>query len=473
MRTSKKRNLILVDGFNSPKIAARVCTMNFVYLVWALFFIIPILAADTSSVKDYSNPGANDIDYLQAGLVHPNGKIYFFRRVYYHAYDFNKKELLELNRIGKPSWKGTDISLDAAMTDKKRNQAFLFKGNTFYRYSFGQRRVVQKGIIGRDYFQGVVGPIDAAYWVSGGENAFIFQGDEFLLWNSKTRRIIQKGKIGEKYFKGVPKNVDAAIRHPNGKEYFFKGDMYYRYDSTKRRTDKRGRIGKDEWPGVYPSLDAAFDAGTKSNFPPKDQRFEKLKGTYVYLSSDDAWKTREYQEWQKERKKKKTWTDYLPPYIESPPPAAPSYQTYRKFKLGYDKYPGVPPNIGAVCVDDNANETLFFKQNRYYVFDNRLNRVKKIGTIGRDGFKGVPYNVDAAFFQGSFIWFFKGNKYYKYMPKAGKVLSDGYIRNYFKGVPDNVDGVALFHGRIHFFKHTIEYIYDQRRKRVTDTKGVQ
>ncbi|WP_445384342.1 hemopexin repeat-containing protein [Robiginitalea sp. IMCC44478] len=464
MRALKKRNFTLVDSFNSPKTDAWVCTMNFVCLVWALFFTIPILAADTSTVKDYSNPGANDIDYLQAGLVHPNGKIYFFRRVFYHAYDFGKKELLELNRIGKPSWAGTDIYLDAAMTDKKRNQAFLFKGNIFYRYSFGQRRVVQKGIIGRDYFQGVTGPIDAAYWVSGGENAFIFQGDEFLLWNSTTRRIIQRGKIGEKYFKGVPKNVDAAIRHPNGKEYFFKGDMYYRYDSTKKRTDKRGRIGKDEWPGVYPSLDAAFDAGLKSQYAIRNQKIDIVKDKHVYLSAD---------RWPSRKEKEGNWFTRLPIFIQSAPKVPEPVQELKKFRIGYEKYPGVPPGIDAVCVDDRANETLFFKQNRFYIFDNHLNRVKKVGAIGREGFSGVPYNVDAAFFQGSFIWFFKGNKYYKYMPKAGKVLSDGYIRNYFKGVPDNLDGAVLFHGRIRFYKHTVEYIYDQNQKRVVDTNGVR
>ena len=408
----------------------------------------------------------NDLDLLEAGLVHPNGKIYFFRRVFYHAYDFNTKKLLEVNRIGSPSWKGLDVSIDAAMTDKVKNQAFLFKGNFFYRYSFSNRKVVEKGIVGQDNFQGLTGPFDAACWINGGEVGYFFKEGQFFLWSAKSKRVIQRGKIGEHYFKGVPKNPDLVLLHPNKKFYFFKDDMYYRYDSNKKQIDKRGRIGKDEWPNVFERVDAVFDAQVKSWREVKYQLVDLVKGKYVYLSTDY---------WPSKKKDKGNWFTNLPIFVQSPPEieSAPLHQNLQRFTLGYQRYPGTPADINAICYNDKAKETLFFKLDTYYVFDNRLNKVKAVGKINRDDYKGVPFNVDAAFFQGSFIWFFKGNKYYKYMPKMGKVLRDGYIRTYFKGVPDNLDGAVLFHGKIRFYKKTIEYIYDQNKRRVVETNGVK
>ena len=439
------------------------------YVAMAFFILMPIILGYSHGNIVNKNTDDNlfvvsERDAMQASLMHPNGKVYFFRRVYYHAYDFKRKKLLEVNQIGKPSWKGTDIYLDAAMTDISKNQAFLFKGNTFYRYSFNQRKVVQKGIIGRDYFQGLEGPFDAGYWVNGGEVAYFFKGDEFIMWSARSKRVIQRGRIGDRYFKGVPKDPDAALLHPNGKTYFFKGDVYYRYDSSKRRTDKRGRIGKDEWPNLYPRVDAVFDAHRKSRFSAKDQLVDVIKDEYVYLSADS---------WASNKGKEGNWFTNLPIFIQDPPEAGPTSQSLKEFKLGYEKYPGIPPDVDAVCYDDKSNETLFFKSNRFYIFDNRMNRVKTTGYIGRDDFKGVPYNVDAAFFQGSFIWFFKGNKYYKYMPKMKKVLKESYIRNYFKEVPDNLDGAVLFHKQIRFYKKTLEYVYDQNKRRVVKINGIR
>jgi hypothetical protein len=120
----------------------------------------------------------SDARRYDAGVLHPNGKAYFFAGDKYYRFDFQSDQLDKIGRIGVDGWKGLPANIGAAILHPN-GKAYFFVGNQYYRFDF--------------------------------------QSDQ----------VDKIGRIGVDGWKGLPANIGAAMIHLNGKAYFFAGDQYY------------------------------------------------------------------------------------------------------------------------------------------------------------------------------------------------------------------------------------------------------
>lgn len=119
----------------------------------------------------------------------------------------------------------------------------------------------------------------------------------------------------------------------------------------------------------------------------------------------------------------------------------------------------------------SPNIIYFFKGDKYYKYD--FNRDRIIGNHKISyGWSGIPDNIDAAVnhpADENIIYFFKGNKYYLYDFKKDRVIRTSLISDGFHGIPDNIDA-AVNHSSsrdiIHFFKGVAYYRYDLRKNEI-------
>ncbi|WP_152448902.1 MULTISPECIES: hemopexin repeat-containing protein [unclassified Roseivivax] len=100
-------------------------------------------------------------------------------------------------------------------------------------------------------------------------------------------------------------------------------------------------------------------------------------------------------------------------------------------RTGVSGWTGVPEKPDAACMHPNGN-AYFFKENKYYRFVPGSG-VDKVGRIGVDGWGGLPTHLDAAVeHPNGAVYFFKGDKYYRYkfnpdnMDKVGRIGIDGW-----------------------------------------------
>jgi hypothetical protein len=141
-------------------------------------------------------PGGNDInqsDYqfassiyprvrgpINASLVHPNGKAYFFRGSQYQRFKFDAPEGVDkVGTIGTSGWPGVWSNLDAALLHPN-GKAYFFKGNQYQRFKFDSPEGVDKiGTIGVDGWPGVWSNIDAALIHPVNHKAYFFKGNQY------------------------------------------------------------------------------------------------------------------------------------------------------------------------------------------------------------------------------------------------------------------------------------------------------
>ena len=133
---------------------------------------------------------------LDAAIVHPNGKAYFFKDHRYQRFDFESDEVDKIAIIHEDGWKRLWPGLDAGLMHPN-GKAYFFKGEHYQRYVFGEG-------------------------------------------------VDKVGEIGRDGWRGVWPDVDAGLVHPNGKAYFFKGEHYQRYVFGEG-VDKEGEIGVNGW----------------------------------------------------------------------------------------------------------------------------------------------------------------------------------------------------------------------------------
>lgn len=142
--------------------------------------------------------------------------------------------------------------------------------------------------------------------------------------------------------------------------------------------------------------------------------------------------------------------------------------------IGKDGWYGLPKNVDAALVHPHNKKGYFFRGNQYHRYDFDKKRVDKTGTLNSDGWKGIEGPIDAAIMHptNNCAYFFKGKKYYRYnfskkkMDKIGTIGVDAW-----KGLPAQLDATIMHNnGRAYGFKddHYYRYVYGKK----VDKKGV-
>ncbi|MBW4660078.1 MAG: hypothetical protein KME15_15490 [Drouetiella hepatica Uher 2000/2452] len=191
---------------------------------------------------------------INAAILHPNGKAYFFRDNLYKRFDFSSNSVDKTAQFNVDGWQGlTFDKIDAAVTHPN-GKGYFFRRNQFQRYDFDKASVDRTAQIGIDGWSGVWNTgIDAAINHPDGKRAFFFRGDRYQRYDFSKQKVDKEARIADGWAGLWTNGINAAITHPkDGKGYFFRGDQYQRYDFSLQKVDKTGSIGKDGWAGLWP-----------------------------------------------------------------------------------------------------------------------------------------------------------------------------------------------------------------------------
>ena len=245
------------------------------------------------------------------------------------------------------------------------------------------------------------GQLKAAFKADTGRTYF-FTKDKYYRYNIDSDYLENKGGQPLTNWKGLPKDFDASLYNPkNGKYYFFKDDTYYKYD-FKKGVEYTGKIGKNGWRGLPINIDAAV-------VDPTDQgiiHFFKKDETFIYRHSDG----------------KVTFTSSIA-----------------------KRWPGVPNNINAALLHANGR-IYFFKGNKYYKYNFKTHKVEKVGTVGKDGWRGLKFDS-------------------RIFPNHTNVFKPKAYPNHKPGLDAAVSNIQ--HGDVHFFKNAKGFYVKYKRPRVT------
>jgi hypothetical protein len=132
--------------------------------------------------------------------------------------------------------------------------------------------------------------------------------------------------------------------------------------------------------------------------------------------------------------------------------------------IGVDGWMGVPTDIGAAVLHPNGKAYLF-AGDQYYRFDFERDVVDKVGIIGIDGWKGLPTDIDAAVMHpNGKAYFFKGIRYYRFDFQRDSVDMIGTTADGWRGLPPEI-GAAVLHpnGEAYFFAGNQYYRFDFQR----------
>ena len=138
------------------------------------------------------------------------------------------------------------------------------------------------------------------------------------------------------------------------------------------------------------------------------------------------------------------------------------------------RFRGIPDNIDAALYwpyqAGSPERTYFFKGELFWRWEN--GRIAQSNPPYprriRDGWTGIPDNLDAAF-----VWsgngrtyFFKGDQYYRYT--RGRGADRGYPRHLsdWIGLPVKIDAALQWYGQTYFFRGAGYYRYNDYRYRV-------
>lgn len=196
--------------------------------------------------------------------IWPNGKAYFFKGSQYLRYD----PVTDATDAGYPraiagNWPGFPPDFAAGVDADvlwPNGKAYFFKGDRYIRYDIAADRVDPgypastaanwRGLGGHKIDCGVV-------WPNG--KAYFFSGSQYLRYD------IAADKVDAGYPADISTNwhgmtgafscdLDAGVVWDNGKAYFFKGSQYVRYDIAADKVDAGyPKPILPNWPGFFAS----------------------------------------------------------------------------------------------------------------------------------------------------------------------------------------------------------------------------
>lgn len=370
---------------------------------------------------------------INATLLAPNGKFYFFTDKRYFKYD--KHNGLEKIADTKPVWKGLPDNFDAAFVNTTNKSAYVFKGSTYNRWNFKKNALDNKQHPISKFWKGVPNNIDAATNHPHGRTYF-FKDNIYYGYNYKLK-IVDKTGIISADFKGIPSNLDAAFLHENGKIYFFKGNRFYLYNTKLVKVEKTGIIGKDGW--RYLDLN-------KKNFTKRTVKTKK-KGPGI----DAALYNRTHEDVHFFRDRKgMLFVKQSGTRLVGEGNRIEVYGFKLKMKTytvgASNWYIGMPQNIDAATpffVNGRGTTHIFFKGNNVYFWSKT--GVSKGFNIKQTISSNIPYNIDAAFENESDqLYLFKDDKYYivdqlNQSHQRFNYKTSGKIKDKFPYAPINVD----------------------------------
>jgi len=411
---------------------------------------ISMLMAFTSSsnseriIDDLVALENNDLQVINAAILHPNGKTHFFVGKYFHVYNTTTGRLEKMGLIGKDGWYGLPVNVDAALMHPTIKKGYIFKGNMYYRYDFEKKKVDKRGIVSQDGWKGLTGPFDAAMVHPTNNRAYFFKGNKYYRYNFSTRKTEPVRTIGKDGWKGIPASIGAMVMHKNGRAYAFKGDHYYRYVFGKQ-VDKKAVIGRDGW-RMFHQLDAVvyneLNTGTYNSVRPI-HFIRKGYGYYISFEGTDG-----FGLWAQQSKVK----------------------TITKKRFGYDWYKGVRLNIDAGFLHPKNKKYYFFIGDSYYRYDPRTKKVDKTAKI-KDGFGLSQVTAAVGIAESNFIYLFDPINYYKFDISKNRLVASGSIVSKFKGVPNFLDAATRDEqgsaSEIRFFKKDVVYAYSFASNKVT------
>lgn len=172
--------------------------------------------------------------HMDAAIMHPNGKAYFFYGNKYLRYDFTLKEMDKEGTIGKDGWFGLKGKIDTAIVHPINGKGYFFSGNQYQRYDFKEDKVDLTRTIGAPGWNGLKKNLHAAIMHPKDGKAYFFKNVAYASYDFVAKKTSNWGIVGDADWKGLSGHFDAAIMHPtNGKAYFFVGNHYYRYNFTE------------------------------------------------------------------------------------------------------------------------------------------------------------------------------------------------------------------------------------------------
>ena len=133
-------------------------------------------------------------------------------------------------------------------------------------------------------------------------------------------------------------------------------------------------------------------------------------------------------------------------------------------RLISEGWKGLPWNLDAAFTWTNG-KTYFFKGSLYWRFTADGQMDDDYPKVISEGFENIPNKIDAAFVWpvNNKIYFFKGSRYWKYEPDKSPSVDADYpkpISNW-DGIPDNLDSVMQYsNGKTYFFKNGKYYRFD-------------
>ena len=133
-------------------------------------------------------------------------------------------------------------------------------------------------------------------------------------------------------------------------------------------------------------------------------------------------------------------------------------------RLISDGWKGLPWNIDAAFTWTNG-KTYFFKGAKYWRFKANGDMDTGYPKQMSEGFAGIPSNVDAAFVWpvNNKIYFFKNSLYWKFDPDSSPSVDSSYPRpiSNWDGIPSKVESVMQYsNGKTYFFKTGQYYRFD-------------